>query len=160
MSFVRLWVWFVSWINLAVCNSGVSEVLGKIDFSWLTNAGVEFNPLVGLLLIDLNERFEWEREMVSVDWKRSVLLIVPSVVLRAGTSTGAGSVEEENTVWSSGSVSWIKLTILLLSNVMLMIQESVLGGSDDWVVNLWWLGVYGLTSKLVSGSSIGWEVVW
>ena len=63
-------------------------------------------------------------------------------------------------MWSSGTVSWIDLAVFLLSDVMLGIQESVLGGLDDSVVDHWWLSVYLLTSKLVSSGSVGWETVW
>jgi len=160
-SFVSFWVWRIGWVLLAGGNSSVSEVLGKIDFVLFANAGWKFDPLVGLLLIELNEGLEWEREMISINWKWSVLSFTsPSVILGAGTSASASGVVEENSVWSSGSISWVDVSLLLLSNVMLRIQESVLAGSDDWVIDLWWLRVDGLTGEFVSSSSIWRKVVW
>jgi hypothetical protein len=125
----------------------------------LSNAGWEFNPLFRFLFVKLDERRcigrrsggEWEREMITVNWKCGVLSFAsPSVGLRASSSTSAGSVEEENTVWAIGTISWINFSVCLLSNVMLRIQESVLGGSDDIVVDLWWRSVDLLSCKLVS----------
>merc|ERR1719498_174094 len=43
---------------------------------------------------------------------------------------------------------------------MLGIQESVSGGSDDWVIDLWWLRSDNLTGKFVSSSGIWRKVVW
>jgi len=160
LGFVSFWVSRIGWVSFAVGNSSVTKVLGKVDLVLLTDASWEFNPLVGFLFLEFNEGLEWEREMISINWKWSVLLIVPSVVLRARSSASAGGVEEENTMWSSRSVSWVKLSVLLLSNVMLRIQESVLGGFDDSIVDLWWLSILGLTGKFVSSGSICRKVVW
>lgn len=160
MGFVSFWVWRIGWVLFAGGNSSVTKVLGKVDLVLFADASWELDPLVGFLFLEFNEGLEWEREMISINWKWSVLLIVPSVVLRAASSAIAGGVEEENTVWSGRSISWVKLSVLLLSNVMLRIQESVVGGFDDSIVDLWWLRVNGLTGKFVSSGSIWRKVVW
>jgi len=99
--------------------------------------------------------------MISINWERSILSLgSPSVIRRAASSTSAGSVVEENTVWSSRTVSWINFSVLLLGNVMLGIQERVVGGLDDSVVDHWWFSVLSLSSKLVSSGCVSWEAVW
>ena len=97
--------------------------------------------------------------MVSVDWKWSPLFVVESVVF-CTFFTSARSVIEELSVWSSRTVSWINLTVLLLGDVMLIILESVIAGPDDSVVDHWWLRVDLLAGKLVSSGCLSWEIVW
>jgi len=99
--------------------------------------------------------------VITVLWESGPLTLgSPSVEFGAVATRVASSVVEEDTVWSSRSVSWVNVTVLLLSNVMLVIQESVLGGLDDGVVDLWWFGVDLLTSQFISSGWVIWEIWW